>query len=146
MAFVVDMRDTECPNQTYVISVWWYTVRADGCWSDPGQWLSMVPLSFPNYFFISVFLVEESSDTAPGSLILQAFFSLRLKVLQKWINSDHTIWAKNYTLGFKTGLKSICCSPLTQASHLIWLIIFNLVKLHIPFLRDSLLGSTTCAG
>lgn len=49
------------------------------------------PLSFPNYFFISVFLVEESSDTAPGSLILQAFFSLRLKVLQKWINSDHTI-------------------------------------------------------
>lgn len=31
-------------------------------------------LSYPNYFFISVFLVEESSDIAPGSLILQAFF------------------------------------------------------------------------
>lgn len=144
MAFVVDMRDTECPNQTYVISVWWYTVRAaDQTQVSGSAWF---PLSFPNYFFISVFLVEESSDTASGSLILQAFFSLRLKVLQKWINSDHTIWAKNYTLGFKTGLKSICCSPLTQASHLIWLIIFNLVKLHIPFLRDSLLGSTTCAG
>lgn len=77
MAFVVDMRDTECPNQTYVISVWWYTVRAaDQTQVSGSAWF---PLSFPNYFFISVFLVEESSDTAPGSLILQAFFSLRLK-------------------------------------------------------------------